>query len=56
VALVSAVKRPRTLIWAAAVTAFCALLIGYFAWQSDADQAAGGNPHDRANHHPRNVE
>ena len=46
-------QRKRTMLWTAALTAFCALLIGYFALQSDAGQAVGAYPNDKANHHPK---
>ena len=37
--------------WTAAAAVFCALLIGWFALQSGADQAR--YPNDKANHHPK---
>jgi hypothetical protein len=46
-------KRKRAFMWTAAVAAFCALLIGYFALQSGADEAVSEYPNDRANHHPK---
>ncbi len=41
------------MIWTAALTTVCALLIGYFALQADADQAVSIYPNDKANHHPK---
>jgi hypothetical protein len=46
-------QRKRTMLWAAVLTAFCALLIGYFALQSGADQMVSTYPNDKANHHPK---
>jgi hypothetical protein len=45
--------RKRTMLWTATAAVVSALLIGWLALQSGADQASGGHPHDRANHHPR---
>ena len=47
--------RKRTMLWAATAAAVAALLIGWFALQPSADQAAGGHPHNKANHHPRST-
>jgi hypothetical protein len=49
-------KYRRALLWTTALAAFCALLVGYFALQSDADQAVIHHPNDKANHHPKHVE
>ena len=45
-------KHQRTMAWTAAAI-FGALLVGWFALQSGADQAVGPHPHDKANHHPK---
>jgi hypothetical protein len=46
-------QRKRTMLWTAALTTVCALLIGYFALQSGADEAVSTHPNDKANHHPK---
>jgi hypothetical protein len=48
-------KRKRTMLWIAALAMFCALLVGYFALQSGADEAVGTHPNDKANHHPKHA-
>jgi len=45
--------RKRTMLWTATAAAASALLIGWFVLQSDAGQAIGSRPNDKANHHPR---
>jgi hypothetical protein len=45
--------RKRTMLWTATATAVSALLIGWFVLQSNADQAIGSYPNNKANHHPR---
>ncbi len=44
------------MLWIGALAAGAALLIGYLALGSEADQAVTHHPHDKANHHPRHVE
>jgi len=45
--------RNRAMLWTASAAAVFAMLIGWFVLQSDADQAIGGYPNDKANHHSR---
>jgi hypothetical protein len=45
--------RKRTMLWTATATAISALLIGWFALQSGADQSVSRYPNDKANHHPK---
>lgn len=49
----TAMLRKRTMIWIGALAVLSALLVGYFALQSDAGQAVGIYPNDKANHHPK---
>ncbi len=44
-------KRKRAMAWTAAAALFCALLIGWFALQSGANEAAGEHQNNKANHH-----
>lgn len=45
--------RKRTVLWTATAAAVSALLIGWFVLQSNADQAIGEYPNNKANHHTR---
>jgi hypothetical protein len=45
--------RKRTMLLTATAAAVSALLIGWYALQSSADQAINRYPNDKANHHPR---
>jgi len=47
--------KPATL-WTAALAAGFALLLGYFALQSEADQPVIHDPYDQANRHSQQVE
>jgi hypothetical protein len=45
--------RKGTMLWTATAAAVLALLFGWFALQSGADQAVSRYPNDSANHHPK---
>ena len=49
----SIMQSKRAMLWTGALTLVCALLIGWFALQSDAGETASQYPNDKANHHPK---
>jgi len=49
-------RSKRAIMWTSAFTIVCALLIGWFAVQSDAGEMASRYPNDKANHHSKHVE
>ena len=52
----SAMRNKRAMIWTSALTIVGALLIGWFALQSDAGEVTSQYPNDKANHHAKHVE
>ena len=52
----SAVRNKRAMMWTSALAIVCALLIGWFALQSDAGEMGSRYPNDKENHHAKHVE